>query len=1173
MTGLAGSGLVLRDNGGDDLSITHDGSFTFASTVADGGSYVVTVAQQPSNPAQLCTVIHGGGLVTDADVTDVAVTCVTQLFSVGGTLSGLSGSGLVLQDNAGDDLPVAANGAFTFTTSLQSGTAFTVTVKTQPGGPNQTCHVSGGSGIIGAGPVTSVLVHCDVNTYAVGGTVTGLAGSGLVLQDNNGDDLSVTASGAFAFSTAVASGQPFSVAVKSQPTSPSQTCLVTSGSGTVVSSDVTTVGVSCTTNSYTVGGTVSGLSGSGLVLQDNLGDNLSIAAGQSTFVFGNKILSGVPYRVTVLTQPSSPSQTCTVDAGEGSVVASDVSSVSVSCVTHKYNVAVTVTGLAGTGLALRNNGADDLVIPHDGTFTFATQVASGADYSVAVVAQPANPSQTCTVSGGTGTVGAGDASVTLNCSTNAYAISGTVTGLAGSGLSLTLNNGPPLAVTGTSFSFPNVLPSGTAYTIAVASQPTTPWQTCTIANSTGTVTSGDVTHIAVTCVTNSYSISGTVTGLKGSGLVLQNNEGDNLSIDADGTFTFATKIPSGSPYLVEVLTQPSNPAQTCTVSSGSGDVSSGDIASVAIRCVTNTYRIQGTLSGLAATVVLQNDGGDNLTLTANGTFTFPTRIASGSTYAVAVISQPNSPSQICSVANGTGTVVSSDVTNVSVSCVTQSYVVGGSISGLSGSGLTLLNNGTDAITVTGTSFQFPTRIASGATYAVTIAQQPSSPSQTCALSGDTGTVGASDVTSVVINCTTNAFSVGGEVTNLAGSGLQLTNGSDTLPISGNGNFAFPTLMPSGSAYAVTVTGQPTNPWQTCTATNASGTVGSGPVTSVAVNCITNLYVVHVTVTGDQGSGLVLQNSGGDNVTVSGDGSYTFPTSVPSGAAYRVTVLSQPTSPWQTCTVASGSGTVSNSDVSVAVSCTTNTYSIGGTVSGLSGAGLVLRNGTDNLAVSASGSFTFGTKVASGATYAVAVASQPSGQTCSVINASGTVRNAAVINVAVTCDSSKIVFVTSKLYLPTFGGARRADSLCQGLATAAGLGGTFMAWVSDSTTSPAMRFSKSTAPYKLVNGTVVWPNGWTTLTTFGVYPSAPINVTELNTPAPASTPWLTYNFLVWTGTNSDGTAVAGQDYCANWTSTSGSSVEGRSDSATPYWTDFAVGGVCGNGSAPLYCFQQ
>src|ERR1700722_318992 len=79
-------------------------------------------------------------------------------------------------------------------------------------------------------------------TYTIGGTIAGLSGSGLVLQDNGGNNLSVSAGAtSFTFTTAIASGGAYSVKVLSQPSSPSQTCAVTSGSGTVASANVTSI--------------------------------------------------------------------------------------------------------------------------------------------------------------------------------------------------------------------------------------------------------------------------------------------------------------------------------------------------------------------------------------------------------------------------------------------------------------------------------------------------------------------------------------------------------------------------------------------------------------------------------------------------------------------------------------------------------------------------------------------------------------------------------------------------------------------------------------------------------------------------------------------------------------------------------------------------------------------
>jgi 6-phosphogluconolactonase len=158
VSGLTGTGLVLQNNGGDNLAVSATGSFTFATSVSAGGSYAVTVMTQPSG--QTCTVANGSG-TANANVTNVTVSCAatTQNVTVGGTVAGLAGTGLVLMNNGGDALPVSANGSFTFVTSIVSGTVYAVTVSTQPSGPVQHCTVASGSGTASAN-VTSVAVTC-----------------------------------------------------------------------------------------------------------------------------------------------------------------------------------------------------------------------------------------------------------------------------------------------------------------------------------------------------------------------------------------------------------------------------------------------------------------------------------------------------------------------------------------------------------------------------------------------------------------------------------------------------------------------------------------------------------------------------------------------------------------------------------------------------------------------------------------------------------------------------------------------------------------------------------------------------------------------------------------------------------------------------------------------------
>ena len=166
VSGLSGTGLVLDLNGGNALPISANGTFTFPTGLADGSPYTVTVGTQPGSPAQTCSVANGSGVIAGANVTDVAVTCITDpppTYTVGGGVSGLAGSGLVLSLNGTDNLPVSANGSFTFPSALADGSPYAVTVNTQPGTPAQLCTVANGVGVIAGANVTDVAVTCQID--------------------------------------------------------------------------------------------------------------------------------------------------------------------------------------------------------------------------------------------------------------------------------------------------------------------------------------------------------------------------------------------------------------------------------------------------------------------------------------------------------------------------------------------------------------------------------------------------------------------------------------------------------------------------------------------------------------------------------------------------------------------------------------------------------------------------------------------------------------------------------------------------------------------------------------------------------------------------------------------------------------------------------------------------
>jgi len=169
-----------------------------------------------------------------------------------------------------------------------------------------------------------------------------------------------------------------------------------------------------------------------------------------------------------------------------------------------------------------------------------------------------------------------------------------------------------------------------------------------------------------------YSIGGTVAGSTGS-LTLQNSNGTMLAVPATGAFTFATPMASGAAYNVTVAVPPSS--QSCTVANGSGTVGAANITSIAVTCTTNQYTLGGTVSGLGAgkSVALRasTDGlTTNITVSANGAFTFPDTFVNNAEYLVFVITQP--AGQTCTVAPETGDILGASVTTIAVTCIDSS---------------------------------------------------------------------------------------------------------------------------------------------------------------------------------------------------------------------------------------------------------------------------------------------------------------------------------------------------------------------------------------------------------------------------------------------------------------------------------------------------------------------
>ena len=262
-----------------------------------------------------------------------------------------------------------------------------------------------------------------------------------------------------------------------------------------------------------------------------------------------------------------------------------------------------------------------------------------------------------------------------------------------------------------------------------------------------------------------------------------------------------------------------------------------------------------------------------------------------------------------------------------------------------------------------------------------------------------------------VEAQTPAYTVGGSSFGLA-SGKSVTlllNGASALTLTTNGAFTFPTTLPAGTSYSVTIAIQPTG--QSCVVANGAGTNISDDVGNVGISC-SSTYTIGGSVSGLNASGLVLRMNSTNLIIANGAGSFKFATALPTGSFYFVSIGIQPIG--QTCSVTGGSGVVGNANpVGISVSCT-NSYTIGGSIAGLATSGLVLKlnGGASKIIASTATSFAFATGLTTGASYLVSIGSQPASQMCLVSNPSGTIAASNISNVVVTCNPVPLIWDTA-----------------------------------------------------------------------------------------------------------------------------------------------------------------
>jgi hypothetical protein len=600
VTGLTGT-VVLQDNGGDDLSVSSNGPFTFATPVPDTDNYAVTVKTVPAG--QSCTVTSDSGTVAAANVTNVAVSCTstsaaaaTDDFnradgSLGANWADLNDGGLAISSQAVTGTAgTGVSGDIRTAESYSDGQYSQIEVTST--------QLSGGQWI---GPAVRAQ-NSGQDTYA--GIYFWNSGNPvLMLYKRSGGSWtqlgSTYNSGPLAAGTElklIATGSTISLLEDGVQRITATDASITGGSPGIVAygtGQADNWAGGNVSGAYTIGGTVTGLAGT-VVLQDNGGDNLSVSSN-GPFTFATPVPDTEDYAVTVKTAPAG--QTCTVTGDSGTVAAANVTDVAVACSTSSAAAATDdfnrADGSLGASWSDMNDGG--LVIASQAAVGTAGAGVSG-DIRTAESYSDGQYSQvevtSTQLSGGQWI---GPAVRAQNGGQDAYAgiyfwnsgnpvltlykrNSGNWTQLGS-----TYNSGPLAA--GTQL---KLIATGTTISLLEDGVPRiTATDTSITGGAPGIVAYGaaQADNWAGGDVPGAYTIGGTVTGLAGT-VVLQDNGGDNLSVSSNGPFTFATPVPDTVGYTVTVQASPAG--QTCTAASGSGTVAGANVTSVVISCNSNS---------------------------------------------------------------------------------------------------------------------------------------------------------------------------------------------------------------------------------------------------------------------------------------------------------------------------------------------------------------------------------------------------------------------------------------------------------------------------------------------------------------------------------------------------------------------------------------------------------
>ena len=638
----------------------------FKQDLAYDYEYNLTISKQPSG--QVCSLTNNVGTVTK-DVDDITIACNDIQYSVGGNISGVRDDaeitlGIQARKDASDNyghieiLKIDKNAQYRFQKdgNISIGSDVVVLVLGKPTG--QTCTLSPQYSLenppvitdenatayqsviprywdINNFPAHNILnldVNCTSDKYLVSGSVIQPSHwsyeDSLVVSLNNTFESTISKDGSNSFyfgNNKLAYGEEYNVTITSQPSYVS--CQIHNGSGTITG-EVNDINITCQPHMFSIGGTIDGISsteGINLTLFSQQTQQQTLAINDNgSFLFDVLLPYNEYYHTYIQTNKHYQ---CT--DFEGYVPEHNVSDIAINCtyintapVANPYSVLVdeNSSSIFKPSIYDQEDDTMSLVIatqPSHGTASIngnsltytPTKDYYGDDSFEYKVNDGKLDSNISTIN------------VTVrNMRDRPVAVSKEVSVLKNKTTIIDLDANDP---NGDDLQYDFEQP-----THGVIKEITSPNHIhyTPDSNYTGidsfTFTAYDGTYysdsatitIKVKDENSTYSIGGNISGLDGT-VVLKNNDTDTLTLNANGTFSFSTKVADNSTYDVAIETQPST--QSCVVSNGSGTVDGNDISDVNVTCVTPSGIAQlGLLDGANVKIYkLNSDGNKSLLYT------------------------------------------------------------------------------------------------------------------------------------------------------------------------------------------------------------------------------------------------------------------------------------------------------------------------------------------------------------------------------------------------------------------------------------------------------------------------------------------------------------------------------------------------------------------------------